>query len=314
MLYNLNASLTDNLTDPKNLPLIIILGVVLLAIIVLVLVMIIRTVQNKKRNRREAEEAARALASGPQDEEYQPDLPAENVNGQTEPAVSETAPQEETRPPEEAVQEKEDGPSEEEAVREETEQEEVREKEALPAEETEAPDGAEAENTEKGEENKMEKKNAEPPKKPEAGKKDNKPVKKADPKAVPKAEIKPAPKKAEPQKVSAANGKWVIEEIKGKFWLSLIAPNGQVMLESPTAYASLSGARTGVKTYQDNISAGRLEITEHKNGDSQVQVLNGRGGLLATSSTYSSRAQAENARDSIKRWASTTAVEEVAEK
>ena len=120
---------------------------------------------------------------------------------------------------------------------------------------------------------------------------------------------KPVAPAAKPAKKESV-GKWVVENVKGKYWLSLIAPNGQVMLESPTAYASLSGAKSGVKTYQDNIAAGRLEITEHKNGDSQVQVLNGRGGLLATSSTYSSRSQAESALASIKRWAATAVIVE----
>lgn len=138
-------------------------------------------------------------------------------------------------------------------------------------------------------------------KKPEAKKETKAPAKKSEPKVV------TAPAKKE---TAGAAGKWVIDNVKGKYWLSLIAPNGQVMLESPTAYASLSSAKSGIKTYQDNIAAERLEITEHKNGDSQVQVLNARGGLLATSSTYSSRSQAENALASIKRWAATTVIKE----
>ena len=103
----------------------------------------------------------------------------------------------------------------------------------------------------------------------------------------------------------------MVEAVKGKYWFSLYAPNGQVMLESATPYATLSNAKAGIKTYQDNIAANHLEIVEHKNGDSQVQILNARGGLLATSSTYPSRAQAESALASIKRWAATTAIEEI---
>lgn len=117
----------------------------------------------------------------------------------------------------------------------------------------------------------------------------------------------PAP--AAPAK-TGANGKWVIEEVKGRYWFSLYANNGQVMLESATAYATLASARSGIKTYQDNIAGGRLEITEHKNGDFQVQILNARGGLLATSSTYGSRGDCEKAMESIKRWATSTTIEE----
>ncbi len=116
----------------------------------------------------------------------------------------------------------------------------------------------------------------------------------------------PAPAPAK----SSAGGKWVIEEVKGRYWFSLYANNGQVMLESATPYATLSSARSGIKTYQDNIAANRLEITEHKNGDFQVQILNARGGLLATSSTYNSRGDCEKALESIKRWATSTTIEE----
>lgn len=137
------------------------------------------------------------------------------------------------------------------------------------------------------------------------------PAKPAPVKAAPAKAAKPAPAPAPAKKeVSAVNGKWTIENVKGKFWFSLIAPNGQVMLESSAPYATLSSAKTGIKTYQDNIAADHLEIVEHKNGDSQVQILNGSGRLLATSSTYSTRSQAESARDSIKRWAPTDAVED----
>ena len=115
--------------------------------------------------------------------------------------------------------------------------------------------------------------------------------------------------KEEP-KTSGVGGKWVIEEDKnGKFWFSLIASNGQIMLESATPYGSLANAKSGIRTYQDNIAADRLEIVEHKNGDFQVQILNGSKRLLATSSTYSTRAQAESTRDSIKRWSQTSVIE-----
>ncbi len=291
MLLDLNNAFLNYIKDPGNLPLIIVLGVVILVILVLVIVMIVGTVRSKKRSRRETEEAVLALSQVPPDEEYTPYSPEE------EPSPAET------EEPTEPVVAAEEAPAEEVPTEaqptEPAAPEEKQEETAYAAVETEEPE--------------MEQKKTEPSKKEEPAKKEaKKPIAKAEPKKEPAK--KPEPKKAEPAKVSAANGKWVIEAVKGKYWLSLIAPNGQVMLESPTPYASLQSARSGVKTYQDNIAAERLEITEHKNGDSQVQVLNGRGGLLATSSTYSSRAQAESARDSIKRWASTTAIEELAEK
>ncbi len=285
----LNATFWEYITDKANLPLLIVLAAIVVAILVLVIVMIVLSVKAKKRNRLEAEEAVRALASVPPDEEYIPvtaeSSPQEEAEEST-PAEPIAEPAEETENAETTAE-----PAEPEIKEEETEMAEK--KQAAPV---------------KKDVKKPEPKKAEPVKKD---------VKKPEPKkAEPvKSEVKkPEPKKAEPAKVSAANGKWVIEAVKGKYWLSLIAPNGQVMLESPTPYASLSSARSGIKTYQDNIAADRLEITEHKNGDSQVQVLTAGGRLLATSSTYSSRAQADSAKESIKRWASTTAVEEVPEK
>lgn len=295
MILNLNNAFMDYIKDRKNLPLICILAAVVLIILVLAIVMIVRAVNNKKRNRSETEEAVRALANVPPDEEYLPYTPAEEETPVVKAEEPAPAPVVVTEP--EPVAEEAAQPAEEAAkpVEETTEPEPVAEEKnetAIVEEKTE-------------EENKMAEKPVAPAKK--------EPAKKEVKKATSAKKAEPA-KKPEAPKVSAANGKWIIEEVKGKFWLSLIAPNGQVMLESPTAYASLQSARSGVKTYQDNIAAERFEITEHKNGDSQVQVLNGRGGLLATSSTYSSRAQAESARDSIKRWASTTAIEEVSEK
>ena len=292
----LNATFWEYITDKANLPLLIVLAAIVVAILVLVIVMIVLSVKAKKRSRLEAEEAVRALANVPPDEEYTPVTAAASASAQEEAEESAESPSSEP----------------------------LAEPIAEPAEETETPAGSAEPLQIKEEETEMaEKKQPTPvkkdvkkpePKKAEPVKKD---VKKPEPKkAEPvKSEAKkPEPKKAEPAKVSAANGKWVIETVKGKYWLSLIAPNGQVMLESPTPYASLSSARSGIKTYQDNIAADRLEITEHKNGDSQVQVLTAGGRLLATSSTYSSRSQADSAKESIKRWASTTAVEEVPEK
>ena len=299
------------LKDPENLPLLIVLAVIVLVILVLVVVMIVRTVRQRKRSDRETEEAVRALANVPPDEEYLPYSPENELRSPKteeepvaeEPVAEEPSEAEET-PSEEAEEPEETEAEEEETFKEEQEEQAVEEDPV--AEETEE-ETAPAAEEEKEEPEMAEKKPAAPAKKAEPAKKDvKKPVKKAEPKA-------PA-KKAEAPKVSSANGKWVIEEVKGEFWLSLMAPNGQVMLESPTAYASLSSARSGIKTYQENIAAGRLKITEHKNGDMQVQVLNGRGSLLAPSSTYSTRAQAESALASIKRWAPTTAVEEITAK
>lgn len=107
-------------------------------------------------------------------------------------------------------------------------------------------------------------------------------------------------KKAAP--VSGANGKWSVYKDGDRFGFSLVASNGEVMLESATTYSSLSGAKAGIKTYQTNISEGRLEVKETKNGY-RVQILNKNGGLHAASADYKTRANCESAAESIKRWA-----------
>ena len=156
-------------------------------------------------------------------------------------------------------------------------------------------------------------KKTEPKEKVEPVKEEREKPSKKEPKSTSPYVFRPGKAEEEEKKSdskSGLGGKWVIEEVKGQYWFSLYAPNGQVMLESATPYVSLASARAGITTYQNNIAADRLNIVEHKNGDSQVQVLNGRGGLLATSSTYSTRSQAENAKASIKRWAATSTIEE----
>ncbi len=309
MIYALNNSFTDYITNKENLPLLIVLAVIAVAILVLIVVMVILSMKAKKRSRLEAENAARELAEVPPDEEYLPLEPEEAPEAPeetpAEPApAAPAAPAEEPEPPKEEPKEEPAAPAAAETQPSQP-QEQAKEEQDMA---TKKPEPA---------------KKAEPAKKTEPVKETKKPAPaktepaKSEPaKSEPakKETKKPEAKKPEPVKVSAANGKWVIEAVKGKYWLSLIAPNGQVMLESPTPYATLASARSGIKTYQDNIAANRLEITEHKNGDSQVQVLTAGGRLLATSSTYSSRSQAESAKESIKRWASTTAVEEISEK
>ncbi len=130
-----------------------------------------------------------------------------------------------------------------------------------------------------------------------------KPVKAAKP--VEKKDDGAKPAKEEP--VSGANGKWAVFEDGGRYGFRLIASNGEVMLESATTYSSLGGALAGVKTYQNNIKAGRLAIKETKNGF-RVQVFNARGGLLAASADYKTRPNTESAMESIKRWSATAVV------
>lgn len=140
---------------------------------------------------------------------------------------------------------------------------------------------------------------------------------------APAASVAPsAPKKAERsetasnvpapspgKKKEGAIGKWVIyEEERGGFGFKLLASNGEVMLKSSSPYASPTSAKSGIKTYQDNIAANRLSIVETKSGSFFVQINNGSNRLLATSADYKTRSSCESAADSIRRWAASTVI------
>ena len=121
-------------------------------------------------------------------------------------------------------------------------------------------------------------------------------------KAKPTAKEKPAP-------ATKAAGKWVLyEEDRGGFGFRLLASNGEIMLKSSSPYASLQSAKAGIKTYQDNIAADRLEVVETKKGNFFVQVNNASKRMLATSADYPTRSSCESALSSIKRWAQSTTI------
>lgn len=123
-----------------------------------------------------------------------------------------------------------------------------------------------------------------------------------EPKKVPAAPVKP-------EKKSGAAGKWIVyAEDRGGYGFRLLASNGELMLRSSSPYSSAASAKNGIKTYQENIAAGRLEIVETKKGNFFVQVNNGQNRLLATSADYKTRASCEAAAESIKRWAATGVV------
>lgn len=159
-----------------------------------------------------------------------------------------------------------------------------------------------------------EKEEAEPATPEPAGSEKTEPKPEPEKEAPEKAKAKKAPKKPVPKaapvkpvpKPGNASGKWVIfEEDRGGYGFKLVASNGEVMLTNSSPYVSLQSAKAGIKTYQDNIKAKRLEIIETKSGSFFVQINNAAKRLLATSSDYKTRTGCESAAESIKRWAST---------
>ena len=187
---------------------------------------------------------------------------------------------------------------------------------AEPHEEQEVPAEAPAEEKPEEKQESLEEKEQKPMKKEEKP-----PVKKTEPKVAakpaPKSTAKAAPKAAEKKpvkavaaaKVSNAAGKWVLfEEDRGGYGFRLIANNGEEMLRSSSPYATLQSAKSGIKTYQDNIAANRMEVVETKKGNFFVQINNASKRMLATSADYKNRTSAENAAASIKRWAKSAVI------
>ncbi len=282
-----------------------ILAVIAVLIIALAIVMIVLSVKAKKLKKADKPSEAAAPSEEKPEEVAEPEeIKAEEVKAEE---VKEE-PKEEEHPEEKAEEPKAEEPAE--APAEETAEEKLAEE---PAEEAPAKDEEASEEPKEEPKEEHDMKKTEPKEKVESVKEEREKPSKKEPKSTSPYVFRPGKAEEEEKKSdskSGLGGKWVIEEVKGQYWFSLYAPNGQVMLESATPYVSLASARAGITTYQNNIAADRLNIVEHKNGDSQVQVLNGRGGLLATSSTYSTRSQAENAKASIKRWAATSTIEE----
>ena len=116
-----------------------------------------------------------------------------------------------------------------------------------------------------------------------------------------KAPAKSAEKK---ESVSFKDGKWLITKTEsGKFTFSLYANNGEKMLPG-REYSSLASAKTGIETYKKNIAGGgSFKIVQTKMGDFIFHLLDSRGGLIAISADYKTRARCESAVESTKRFA-----------
>ena len=266
-----------------NLILSIVLGAILLLIIVLAIVLIALSAKAKKLKKAAKEAEAAAPVEEPVKEEKPVEEPVKEEKVEEVPVVEE-------KPVEEPVKEEkvEEAPVVEEKPVEEPVVEEKPVEEPIPAEEPVVEEEVKREPVEK--------------------------TTKARSPYVFKPTGKTVTKKAEPVSKGANGGKWVIApDERGRYGFRLYASNGEVMLESGTPYATLSSAKSGIRTYQTNIAADHLEIAETKNGAFFVQVLNARGGLLATSADYKTRSACASAAESIKRWAQTTTVEETSE-
>ncbi len=119
---------------------------------------------------------------------------------------------------------------------------------------------------------------------------------------------KPAKAEAEKERRTAYTGKWLIFKREDKScYFELRASNGEKLLRS-LDYTSLSGAKSAINTYKNNIAKDNITIEQSKAGQYYFRLLSGSKQLLCTGETYSSRPACESAVESVKRFAETAVV------
>ena len=131
---------------------------------------------------------------------------------------------------------------------------------------------------------------------------------KVQPKPKAKKEVKvkkvEEPIKQEPMKkyTPRANGKYVLVQEGPNWRYKLKASNGEVIIVSEP-YSSEKAVRNGIETLKKNIDISRCDIIEDKHGLFSFRVMTKQGRCLATSANYKTKARAESASESYKRWA-----------
>lgn len=139
---------------------------------------------------------------------------------------------------------------------------------------------------------------AEEPVQPAPTKKSAPKAKKEEPKVEEKTVAKKAPK---------AVGKYVIAQEGPNWRYKLKASNGEVIIVSEP-YTTEKAVRNGIETLKKNIEISRCDIIEDKHGLFSFRVITKQGRCLATSANYKTKARAESASESYKRWATSETI------
>ena len=140
------------------------------------------------------------------------------------------------------------------------------------------------------------------------------PVKEAEPEEEPtpveeKKEEKAAPAKEETKVV----GKYEIFPEAGGYKYRLKANNGEILIVS-NAYSTKKGALSGIETLKKNIQDGVKSVQTDKNGFSQFRIFTPNDGrLIATGEVYKSVDSANNALNSVMKFAGAEKIVELAE-
>jgi len=127
--------------------------------------------------------------------------------------------------------------------------------------------------------------------------------KKSEPAPTKKPAPAPAPVKEATDDTFRNGGKYEIVKRKGSFYFLLKANNGQLLLES-TSYTTEAGARSGIDTFKNAVEVGEFNIDEDKNGNFKfILRASARSQMLYYGESYGTRQSAENAIQSVKKFA-----------
>ena len=127
----------------------------------------------------------------------------------------------------------------------------------------------------------------------------------------PEAEKQDAPAKERKEVEEAASsksekrtlGKYEIVKKRGSFYFLLKANNGQLLLES-SGYTTEQGARGGIDTFKNAVESGEFTIDKDKNDNYKfILRASARSQMIYSGEAYGTRQSAENAAESVKRFA-----------
>ena len=300
----------------ENLIFVVLIAVCVLAIVAIAIVLAVCSRQGKKRREAEqaqaAEETAEESSDAPAVEEPASEVTAEETAEEPmEEPIEEAAEQ----PAPAVVAVEESAPAAEEAS-EEPAEEPVKELVPEPAEEPAEEPAPVAE--EKTEEKADKAEKAEKPARSGAKKGASGTKSKTSAAKEKGVEGESAPKKS--GKTRATNGgKWTVirvvqtddkgEERESAYFFALHANNG-VMLITSEEYTTQRGATQGIETFKTNIANGNFRISVSKKGKYIVKLLNAQSSILTQGEKYPSRAAAESAIASIKRFAASAVLSE----
>ena len=120
----------------------------------------------------------------------------------------------------------------------------------------------------------------------------------------------------ESDKMARYSGKWAICRVvigdsanEDAFFFELRSTKGEQLLSSEE-YTSYNSALRGIETHKSNVLRNHFRILPTQNGGYTFKLLSGKGMLLCMGNSYPTKAECEQAVESIKRFARTAFIDE----